>query len=132
MPRPLFREFHGLICLSRPDHIDGSIDGCPAQVAFLILEHGGLGIPPKHAEKHRLQHVLGVGSIAGDSIGRTENQAVVGSKNSLDFFRNRDYGFLSQRTLQVTPPAVIAFTTEDGGGGELLQLLFLLVRIRMP
>lgn len=101
----LFQKFYRLVRLSRSDHIDGSIDCCPAQVALLFFKRGGAGIPAKQAEKHSLQHVLSVRSVAENSIGSAENQAMIGSIDSLEFVGNRDYWFLGQRTLQVTPPS---------------------------
>jgi hypothetical protein len=52
-----------------------------------------------------LQHVLGVGGVAGDAIGRAEDQAVMSPEGSLEFVWDRDSGFLdNEYALQGTPP----------------------------
>jgi hypothetical protein len=58
------------------------------------LHRVGCGRPAKQTQKDGLQHVLGVGRVAGDAVRGAENQAMVRPKRSLDFAGNGDRRFL--------------------------------------
>jgi len=52
----------------------------------LVQGFGGR-VPPHQAQKDGLHHVLGVRRVAGDPVGRAEDQAVVLLEEPLDFGR---------------------------------------------
>ena len=100
-------KFHGEMGLARSKHIQGPIDRRPAQVTLLVLQRSLLFAAAEYCQKHGLGYVLGVGRVANDPVSRTEDQAVMRPKYSLEFARDCDRSFLCQYALQGTPP--IAF-----------------------
>ncbi len=93
--------------LPRPNHIQGRVDRCPAQVTFLILENTRARLAAKQAQKHDLRHVLGIRGVARNPVRRAKDQAVIRPKHPIEFVRNCDCSFLCQCALQGTPPVVL-------------------------
>ena len=87
-------ELHRGIQLPRADHVEGRVDGGAAEIAFVVFHRVGVGRPAKQAQKDSLQHVLGVGRVAGDAVRGGEDQAVVRPKRLLKFAGNGDRRFL--------------------------------------
>ena len=85
--------------------VKSRVDRRAAQIALCVLHRAQLLRLAQQAQEDGLQHVLGVGRIARNAIGRAKDQAVVVSKRLLEFARDRDCRFfLSQYGWQVTPP----------------------------
>ena len=47
---------------------------------------------PEQPQEHGLEHVFGVGGVAGDSISRPKNSVMMGLENALDAFRLVSHG----------------------------------------
>jgi hypothetical protein len=98
-------ERHILSILAIPHHVDRYVDSGPAKVAFLIVK--GLGRIPTadQADKDLLQNVFRVGGVAGDPVGRTEDETVSLLEDPLDRIGGRGRCSFSNRDFQGAPPA---------------------------
>jgi hypothetical protein len=67
----------------------------------------GLAGAAEQAQEDGLEHVFGVGGVAGDAVRRAKDQAVVSPEDSLELVWDGDSGFLdNQYVMQGTPPGV--------------------------
>lgn len=66
-------EFNPTIGLPRSQNVERGVDRRPTKVSFLALQFLGRSRPVQHAQKDRLQNIFGIGCIAGDAIGSTED-----------------------------------------------------------
>lgn len=73
-----------MILPPRPNQIQRGIHGGTAQIACLILDRVPF-LAPDEAQKDGLQHIFGVGRIAGDPVCGTEDQRVVRLKGAREF-----------------------------------------------
>src|SRR5262249_20479791 len=75
-----------------------------AQVALFVIHHVGLGAA-QQAQENGLQHVFGIGRVAGEAIRGTEHQAVMRTECAFELVGD---GYcrilLYQYASQGTPP----------------------------
>jgi hypothetical protein len=55
----------------------------------------------QQTQKYRLQHIFGIGGIAGDPVCGPENQAMIGLKYPAEVRRPRKYPLLINCQLQI-------------------------------
>ena len=73
----------------------------------------------EQTEKDGLQHVLGIGRVAGDAIRGAEDQAVMRTEGALEFVRYGDRRFLFyQYASQGTPPCSSVSLVKTAGEGD--------------
>ncbi len=92
--------------LPRPDHIQGRVDGRPAQVTLFIFQNARPGPAAEQAQKHGLRNVLGIRGVARNPVRRAEDEAVIGLKYPVEFGRDCDCRCLCQ-CAQGTPPIAL-------------------------
>ena len=92
--------------LAAPHHVDGHVDSCPAKIAFLIVEGLGRVAAPDQPDKDLLENIFGVGGIASDPVGRTEDQGLSLLEDPLDGIGGRGSCSFSNREFQGAPPAL--------------------------
>ena len=90
----LFGQRDGLVGLARSDHVQSSVDGGPAQIAFGTLQLICTLTAADQSQEDRLQHVFRVSGIARNPVSGPEDKAVVVLKRFLQFVRNCDGRFL--------------------------------------
>jgi hypothetical protein len=105
--------------LARAHQVERSVNGGAAEIAFGIIERLRRAVAAQQAQENRLEHVFGVGGVAGDAVRRTEDESVTVFENALDIAGDRRSIVLSDREFQGAPP--VSVTTKDRVRGRLLQ-----------
>ena len=122
-------KFDGAIRLPGAKHVQRGVDSGPPQITFFVIERvfvrSGAALASEQAQKYRLRGILGVRSVAGDSVRGAEHQAVIRLER-LDRIpvgiRDRPFLRQCQCALQGTPPVVLSSQLKTVPGRyELLQ-----------
>ncbi len=104
------------IGMARPKNIERGIHRGAPQVTLLLFGRTAGGRLPQDTKKYGLQHVFGIGRIAGDPVSGAEYQAVVGLENPAEFSRLRKYRLLTDCQLQIRLLFLnVCLGTKDGG-----------------
>lgn len=106
-----FAERHGPGFLPAANDVERCVDGSAAQIALRFVQWFSRRVATKQAKEYRLQHVLGVGGIAGHPVRRPEDQSMTFLENPFDLGRDRSYVFLSDREFQGAPPVFAPLKT---------------------
>ena len=77
--------------------VNRRVDSCPAEVALVVVEGFGRIPAANQADKDLLQNVFGVGRVARDPVGRTEDETVSLLEDPLDRIGGRGRCSFSNR-----------------------------------
>lgn len=74
--RRRFLERDGGRGLTRADDIQSAVNGGTAEVALRVIDRQAGGISAEQPKENGLHHIFGIGGIAGDAVGRPEDEAM--------------------------------------------------------